>query len=111
MKERRKKIKEKKAIAIADANAKKATKAVGIETETGDTSDIDGETLTPKRSKVASRDPPAKNVYKTSIRDHAKGKRILTDAGRNNRMKTSKAPVSGKSKRGGRMGEQTTPTH
>ena len=111
MKDRRKKIKERKAIAIANANAKKATKAVGIETETEDTSDIDGETHTPKCSKVASREPPAKNVYKTSIRDHAKGRRILTDAGRNNRMETSKARIYEKSKRGGRMGEQTTPTH
>jgi uncharacterized membrane-anchored protein len=113
LKERRKKIKEKKAIAIANANAKKATSTVGIEPEAGDTSDIDGETHASKRSKVASRDPPggAKNVHQTFVRVQAKGRRILTDAGRNNRKETTKVPVSEKSKSGGRMGEQTTPAH
>jgi len=104
LKERRKKIREKKAIAIANVNAKKAMTTVGIEPEPGDTSDNDGdgENHTSKRSKVASRDPPggAKNVHQTSVRVQAKGRRILTDAGRDNRKETTKAPVSEKSKRG-----------
>jgi hypothetical protein len=111
LKERRKKIKEKKAIAIENANAKRATKTVGIEPKTGDTSDSDEESHAPKRSKVASRDPPAKNVHKTSVRVQAKGRRIPTDAGRSNRKETAGAPVSEKSKRGRRMGEQTTLAH
>jgi hypothetical protein len=113
MKERRKKIKEKKAIAIANANAKKATKTVEIEPKAGDTSDIDEENHASKRTKVASRDPPegAKNVDQTSVQVQAKGRRLLTDARRNKRKETTKAPVSEKSKRGGRMGKQTTPTH
>lgn len=113
MKERRKKIKEKKAISIANANAKKATKTVGIEPKARDTSDIDRESHASKRSKVASRDPPggAKNVDQTTVQVQAKGRRILTDAGRNSRKETTKAPVSEKSKRGRRMGEQTTPAH
>ena len=110
LKERRKKIKEKKAIAIENANAKRATKTVGIEPKTGDTSDSEEESHAPKRSKVASRDPPAKNVHKTSVRVQAKG-RIPTDAGRNNRKETTKAPVSEKSKSRKRMDEQTTPAH
>ncbi|KAI0280833.1 hypothetical protein BGY98DRAFT_295205 [Russula aff. rugulosa BPL654] len=108
LKEKRKKIKEKKAIAIENANAKKA---VGIEPKTGDTSDSDEESHAPKRSKVASRDPPAKNVHKTSVRVQAKGRGIPTDAGRSNRKETAGAPVSEKSKRGRRMGEQTTLAH
>lgn len=111
LKERRKKIKEKKAIAIEKANAKRATKTVGIEPKTGDTSDSDEESHAPKRSKVASRDPPAKNVHKTSVRVQAKGRRIPTDAGRNNRKETTKAPVSEKSKSRKRMDERTTPAH
>jgi hypothetical protein len=111
LKERRKKIKEKKAIAIANANAKKATKTVGIEPKTGDTSDTDEENHTSKRPKVASRDPPPKKVHEISVRVQVKGKRIPTDAGRNGRTETTKAPVSEKSKRGRRMGEQTTPAH
>ena len=110
MKERRKKIKEKKAITIANANAKKATKAVGIEPRARDTSDIDGESHASKRSKVASIDP-AKNEHQTSVQFQAKGRKLLTDAGRNNRKETTKPPVSEKSKRGRRMGEQTTPAH
>ena len=108
LKERRQKIKERKAIAIANANAKKATKTVGIEPKAGDTSDIDGENHASNRSKVASRDPPTKNVHKTSVRVQAKGRRILTVAGR---KETTKAPVSEKNKRGTRMGEQTTPAY
>jgi hypothetical protein len=113
LKERRKKIKEKKAIAIANANAKKATKTVGIEPKAGDPSDIDGENHTSKRSKVTSRDPPrgAKNVHQSPVQVQTKGRRILTNAGRKNRKETTKALVSEKSKRGGRMGEQTTPAH
>ncbi|KAN0120719.1 hypothetical protein V8E52_003988 [Russula decolorans] len=86
LKERRKKIKEKKAIAIANVNAKKATKTVGIEPKAGNSSDIDGEKHASKRSKVASRDPPgeAKNVRQTPVQVQAKGRRIVTDAGRNN---------------------------
>ena len=109
MKERRKRSKEKKAIAMAnanDANAKKATKTVGLEPKPG-------ENHVSKRSKVASKDPPggAKNVHQTTVQVQAKGKRILTDAGRKNRGETTKTPVSEKSKRGRRMGEQTTPAH
>lgn len=113
MKERRKKIKEKKAIAITNADAKKATKTVGIELKVGDTSGIDGESHASKRSKVVSRDPSGgpKNVHQTTVQVQAKGRRILTDAGRNDRKETTKAPVSEKSKRGRRMGEQTTPAH
>jgi hypothetical protein len=113
MKERRKKIKEKKAIAMANANVKKAMKAVGIEPKPGDASDINGENHTSKRSKVASRDPPGgtKNVLQITVQVQAKGKRILTDAGRKDRKETTKAPVSEKSKRRRRMGEQTTPAH
>jgi hypothetical protein len=106
LKERRKKIKEKKAIAIT--NAKKATKTVRIEPKTGDTSDTDEENHASKRSTVASRDPPAKKVHKTSVRVQVK---MPTDAGRNSRNETTKAPVSEKSKKGRRMGEQTTPAH
>ena len=110
MKERRKKIKEKKAIAIASAKANEATKAVVAEPKAGDTSDIDEENHTLKRSKVTSRDSPGtKNVHQTSVQIQAKGKRIPTDAGRNSRKAPTKAPVSEKSKRGGRMGEQSTP--
>jgi hypothetical protein len=110
LKERRKKFKEKKAIAKAKANA---TRTVGIERNAGDSSDIDGENHASKRSKLASRDPPgaAKNAHQTSVRVQAKGRRILTDPGRNNRRETTKALVSEKSKRGGRMSEQTTPAH
>jgi len=105
LKERRKKTKEKKAIAIANTNAKKATKTVGIEPIARDTSDIDGENRASKCLKVASRDTPggAKNVHRTSVQVQAKGRRIVTDAGRNNRKETSKAPVSEKSKRGRRI--------
>ena len=113
LKERRKKIKEKKAIAIANTNAKKAIKIVGMELKAGDTSDIDGENHVSKRSKVASRGlhGGAKNVHQTPAQVQAKGRRILTDAGRKNRKGFSKAPASEKSKRGRRMGEQTTPSH
>jgi hypothetical protein len=110
LKERRKKIKEKKVIAIA--NAKKATKTVGIEPEAGDSSDTDGENHASKRSKLASRDPPAaKNEHRTSVRVQAKGRRILTDPGRNSRRETTKPLASEKSKGGRRMDEQTTPAH
>ena len=113
LKERRKKSKEKKAIAIANANATKATKTAGLDPEAGDTSDIDGESHASKRSKVASREPPgeAKNVHQTPIQVQAKGRRIVTDAGRNNRRESTKVPVSEKSKRGRRIGERTTPAH
>jgi hypothetical protein len=102
LKERRKKIKEKKAIAIASAKANEATKAVVAEPKAGDTSDIDEENHAIKRSKVASRDSPggAKNVHQTSVQVQAKGKRIPTNAGRNSRKAPTKAPVSEKSKRG-----------
>ncbi len=77
LKERRKKIKEKKAITIAKA---KATKTVGIEPKAGESSDIDGENHASKRSKLASRDlPGAKNAHRTPVRVQAKGRRILTD--------------------------------
>lgn len=109
LRERRKKIKEKKAIAIANANAKKETKTFGIEPKTRDTGDADEENHASKRLKVASKDPLAKKVLKTSVLVQVKGRRIPTDAGRNSRKETTKAPVSEKSKRGKWMSEQTTP--
>lgn len=107
LKERRKKIKEKKAIAIANANTKKATKTVGIEPKAGDTPDIDGKKNASKRSKVASSDPPGetKNVHQTSVQVQAKGRRILTAAGRNIGKESTKSPASEKSKKGRRMDE------
>jgi hypothetical protein len=111
IKERRKKTKEKKAIGLAKVNAQKAIKTVGIEPKAGNTSGIDVTNHAPKRPKAASRDSPGgtKNVHQPSVQVQAKGRRIPTDAGRNNRKETTKAPE--RSKRGGRMGEQTTPAH
>ena len=113
LKEKRKKIKEKKATAIANANAKNATNTVGIGSKAGDTSDMDGENHSSKRSKVTSKDPPggAKYVHQTSVQVQAKGRRTLTDAGRNIRKESTKAPISEKRKRGRRLGEKTTPAH
>ena len=113
LKERRKKIMKKKAIALATAYGKKATETVREEPKAGDSSDIDGDNYASNRSKVASRDPPrrAKNVHQTSVRVHASGKITLTDPGQNDRRESTKAPPSEKSKRGRGMGEQTTPTH
>lgn len=93
LKERRKKIKGKKAIAIANASTKKATKTVGIEPKAGDTSDIAGKKHASKLSKVAARDPPGgtKNVDRTSVQVQAKGKKILTAAGQNIRKETFKS--------------------
>jgi len=110
LKERRKKIKEKKAIAMAVANAKKATKTAGTEPMAGD-SDMDEAAHASKRLKAASRDTPgkAKNTHQTSV--EAKGRRILTDAGREHKKATTKAPVSEKSKKRRQMGEETTPAH
>jgi len=109
LKERRKKIKEKKAIAIAIANAKKATKAVGIEPKAGETSDIDGENHASNRSKVASRDPEEpRTCIKLPFKSKQKGGGYspmqvkITE-------ETTKAPVSEKSKKGRRMSEQATP--
>ncbi len=85
-------------MAMAKANAKKATKTTGTEPMAGEP---DGATHSSKRLKVAPtrKDPPegAKNVHRTTVQ--AKGMRILTDAGRKNRKETTEAPVSDKSKK------------
>ena len=108
LKERRKKFKEKKAAAMAMANAKKTA---GKESIVRHPSDMDEATHASKRLKVTSSDLPggAKDVHRTSLRGEAR--KILVKEGRRNRKETIKSPVPRKSKKRLQMDDEGTPAH
>jgi hypothetical protein len=97
LKERRKKIKERKAVALAAAKAKKAAKTPETGPMTGHLSDKEEATHASKQLKVESNGPPRKikRVHRTS--PQAEPGRILTKASRKNKG-TTKSLVPTKSK-------------
>lgn len=97
MKEKRKKIKERKAAAMAAARAK-ATKTAETEAIAGRSSERDDVTQASKRIKVESSEPSRKikNVHRTSLQ--AEQRRRVPKTSRENKG-TTKISVPVKSKR------------
>jgi hypothetical protein len=98
LKERRKKIKEKKAIGIANAKAKKAAKTTKVEasSELGSASDADEAAQPLKRAKIASSSARESRVHRTSL--DAEKRKLTTKVARKSR-EAMKSHVLGKSKR------------
>ena len=98
MKEKRKKIKERKAAAMAAARAKKATKTAETEAIAGRSSERDDVTQASKRIEVESSEPSRKikNVHRTSLQ--TEGRRRVPKTSRENKG-TTKISVPVKSKR------------
>ncbi|KAI0254983.1 hypothetical protein BJV78DRAFT_810118 [Lactifluus subvellereus] len=106
LKERRKKIKEKKAAGIAIAKAKKAAKTAKKETISEPTSDADGAAPPPKRVKVASSEAPEGiSMHRTSSLEAEKGKLTKVASKRREAMKSHHIPGKRKKPRtdGGAM--------
>jgi hypothetical protein len=97
LRERRKKIKEKKAVAMAMANAKKATKIVGKEGTAEQPSDMDEATQRFKVASAPSIPGGGKNVHRAPPQGEAR--KIVTKAGRMSKKEPTKFPDPGKSKK------------
>ena len=93
LKEKRKKIKAKKAVGIANTKAKKAVKTTNI---SGSTSDVDEVARPSKRAKIASSSARESTVHSAFL--HAEKKK-LANKGAQKSKETMKSHIPGKSKR------------